>query len=98
MMPFASDSKAGEEGFTLKLGKWKFPLTGGGYESLRKGEPFWQALEEHGIESWVLRMPANYPTSGTATPRALRAWARPISTARASSRSTPRSSSTPPRA
>ncbi len=67
MMPFASDSKAGEEGFTLKLGKWRFPLTGGGYESLRKGEPFWQALEEHGIESWVLRMPANYPTSGIAT-------------------------------
>ena len=61
MMPFASDSKAGEEGFTLKLGKWRFPLTGGGYESLRKGEPFWQALEEHGVESWVLRMPANYP-------------------------------------
>jgi predicted AlkP superfamily phosphohydrolase/phosphomutase len=67
MMPFASDSKAGEEGFTLKLGKWRFPLTGGGYESLRKGEPFWQALEEHGIESWVLRMPANYPPSGTAS-------------------------------
>ena len=67
MMPYASDSKAGEEGFTLKLGKWKFPLTGGGYESLRKGEPFWQALEDHGIESWVLRMPANYPPSGTAT-------------------------------
>jgi predicted AlkP superfamily phosphohydrolase/phosphomutase len=67
MLPFASDSKAGAEGFTLKLGKWKFPLTGGGYQSLRKGEPFWKALEEHGIESWVLRMPANYPPSGLAT-------------------------------
>jgi predicted AlkP superfamily phosphohydrolase/phosphomutase len=67
MMPFASDSRAGEEGFTLKLGKWKFPLTGGGYESLRKGEPFWKALEDHGVESWILRMPANYPTSGAAT-------------------------------
>jgi predicted AlkP superfamily phosphohydrolase/phosphomutase len=67
MMPFASDSKAGEEGFTLKIGKWQFPLTGGGYESLRKGDPFWKALEEHGIESWILRMPANYPTSGAAT-------------------------------
>ena len=39
----------------------------GGYESLRKGEPFWKTLEDSGIESWVLRMPANYPTSGLAT-------------------------------
>jgi predicted AlkP superfamily phosphohydrolase/phosphomutase len=67
LFPFASDSKALPEGFTLKLGKWRFPITGGGYESLRKGEPFWKTLEENGIESWVLRMPANYPTSGEAS-------------------------------
>jgi predicted AlkP superfamily phosphohydrolase/phosphomutase len=67
LFPFASDSKALPEGITIKLGKWSFPLTGGGYESLRKGEPFWKALEENGVESWVLRMPANYPVSEAAT-------------------------------
>jgi len=66
MLPFASDARALPEGITIELGRWKFPLTGGGFESLRKGEPFWTALEENGIESWVLRMPANYPTSGLA--------------------------------
>ena len=67
LLPYASDSTAGEEGFTLKIGNYQFPLTGGGYESLRQGTPFWSVLEDHGIESWVLRMPANYPTSELAT-------------------------------
>ena len=67
LLPYASDSRALPEGFTLKLGKWRFPITGGGFESLRQGEPFWKTLEESGIETWILRMPANYPTSGLAT-------------------------------
>ena len=67
LMPYASDSAAVEEGFTLKLGNYQFPLTGGGYESLRRGDPFWKVLEENGIESWILRMPVNYPTSELAT-------------------------------
>ncbi|MEE2776352.1 MAG: alkaline phosphatase family protein [Acidobacteriota bacterium] len=67
MFPYASDSGTSGEGFTLKLGNYQFQLTGGTYESLRKGDPFWKVLEENGIESWVLRMPANYPTSELAT-------------------------------
>lgn len=67
LLPYASDAKALPDGLTLKLGKWKFPLTGGGFVSLRDGAPFWKVLEESGIESWVIRMPANYPPSGLAT-------------------------------
>jgi predicted AlkP superfamily phosphohydrolase/phosphomutase len=66
-MPYASDSKALPDRVIIKLGRYHFPLKPGGYESLRKGEPFWKTLEDHGIESWVLRMPANYPTSELAT-------------------------------
>jgi predicted AlkP superfamily phosphohydrolase/phosphomutase len=51
----------------LKIGKYQIPLAGGTVELLRRGKPFWEALEENGIETTVLRMPANFPPSGTAT-------------------------------
>jgi predicted AlkP superfamily phosphohydrolase/phosphomutase len=52
---------------TLKLGSWKIPLAGGTIENLRRGTPFWEVLEERGVETTIMRMPANYPPSGTAT-------------------------------
>ncbi len=36
-------------------------------ELLRQGQPFWEVLEQHGIETTIVRMPANFPPSGTAT-------------------------------
>lgn len=42
--------------------------TGGGeMQLLRRGKPFWATLEEHGVETTILRMPVNFPPTGTAT-------------------------------
>jgi len=67
MVPYLSTSKTEEVEDFLKLGGWQFPLEGGGTELLRKGEAFWEALEEEGVETWILRMPANFPPTGTAS-------------------------------
>jgi predicted AlkP superfamily phosphohydrolase/phosphomutase len=67
MVPYLSTTKTEEGGRTLKMGKWQFPLSGGSVELLRHGQPFWEVLEHRGIETTVIRMPANFPPSGTAT-------------------------------
>lgn len=67
MVPFDSASRIDSGGWTVKIGKWQFPLQGGSVELLRRGEPFWDLLEERGIETTIIRMPANFPPSGTAT-------------------------------
>ena len=36
-------------------------------ELLREGQPFWDVLEQHGVETTIVRMPANFPPSGTST-------------------------------
>ena len=41
-------------------------------ELLRDGQPFWDVLEQHGVRTTIIRMPANFPPSGSATPRAER--------------------------
>ncbi len=67
MEPFLSTSKTEGGGRTIKVGKWQFPLQGGRVELLRRGEAFWDVLERRGIETTIIRMPANFPPSGTAT-------------------------------
>ena len=67
LLPYLSTSKASDEGTTVKIGKYQFPLSGGEMELMRKGRAFWEVLENHGIETTVIRMPANYPPSGTAS-------------------------------
>ena len=69
MIPYLSTSREGEPGRMLKVGKYHFPIGfgGGEMELLRKGRAFWEVLENHGVESTVLRMPANFPPSGTAS-------------------------------
>ena len=67
MEPFLSTSKAERSGRNLKLGPWQFPLSAGRVELLREGQPFWDALERQGVETTIVRMPANFPPSGTAT-------------------------------
>lgn len=66
LTPFLSTSRALAGDDPLTVGKCQLPL-GGGVELLRYGKPFWEVLEERGIRTSVLRMPANYPPSGTAT-------------------------------
>ena len=67
LVPFLSTSKTEEGGKSLTLGKWQVPLSGGTVELLRQGQPFWEVLEERGVETTIIRMPANFPPSGTAT-------------------------------
>lgn len=66
MDPYLSTSKPIEPSRTLKFGKWDIPLSGGGMELLRRGTPFWEVLEGHGIPTTIIRMPANFPPSGSA--------------------------------
>ena len=65
MDPYLSTSKPIEPSRTLKFGKWDIPLSGGGMELLRRGTPFWEVLEGHGIPTTIIRMPANFPPSGS---------------------------------
>jgi predicted AlkP superfamily phosphohydrolase/phosphomutase len=67
MMPYLSTSRTVEPNHFLRFGKWQIPLSGGKVELLRRGEPFWQVLERHGIPTTIMRIPANFPPSGTAT-------------------------------
>ncbi len=66
MTPYLSTSRAEAAERCVGVGRWKFPV-GGSVELLRRGQPFWEVLEEHGVESWIVRMPANFPPSGTAS-------------------------------
>src|SRR5215203_2645131 len=67
LVPFLSTTRTEPPKHFIPLGKWQFPLSGGRVELLRKGEPFWQAIEQRGIETTIVRMPANFPPSGSAT-------------------------------
>lgn len=64
---FLSTSRTVPPGRLLTLGPWQFPLSSGRVELLRGGEAFWEALEARGIETTIVRMPANFPPSGKAT-------------------------------
>ena len=67
MLPYLSTSRAEDPSKILKLGALCIPLHPGEVQLLRHGTPFWEVLEQHGVETTVLRMPANYPPSGSAT-------------------------------
>jgi predicted AlkP superfamily phosphohydrolase/phosphomutase len=65
IMPHMSMAQAVPPSRTLKLGSWEIPLSGGGVYNLRKGEAFWQILQEHDIPTTVYKMPANFPPAET---------------------------------
>jgi predicted AlkP superfamily phosphohydrolase/phosphomutase len=67
MEPYLSTTRTAAAGRTITVGAWQFPLSGGTIELLRKGQPFWEVLEAHGIGTTIVRMPANFPPSGSAT-------------------------------
>ncbi|REJ86249.1 MAG: hypothetical protein DWQ30_01115 [Acidobacteria bacterium] len=66
-LPAGTEIVEPENPRTLELGKYCLPLGGAETISTRQGTPFWQVLEERGVETSILRMPANYPPSGTAS-------------------------------
>jgi predicted AlkP superfamily phosphohydrolase/phosphomutase len=67
LMPYLSTSRTEPVGRTVRLGRWQLPLSGGAVELLRHGTPFWEVLEEHGVATTVIRIPANFPPSGAAS-------------------------------
>jgi len=67
LIPYSSTAGSSAGGRFLKVGRWQFPLTSGEYTHFRHGTPFWEVLEEHGVRTQVIRMPANFPVSGTAS-------------------------------
>ena len=66
MMPYLSTSRAEAPERFLRLGGWQFPLDEGTVELLRHGEAFWEKLQKRGVPTTIIRIPANFPTSGTA--------------------------------
>jgi len=48
----------------ITLGSWKIPTDGGQLINLRKGRVFWQQLQDNGVVSTIIRMPANFPPVG----------------------------------
>lgn len=67
MLPYLSTSRAEDPSNILELGGLCIPLNPGKVRLLRHGTPFWEVLDDHGVETTILRMPANYPPSGSAT-------------------------------
>jgi predicted AlkP superfamily phosphohydrolase/phosphomutase len=67
MVPYLSTSRAEPSDRKLTLGKYQIPLGSDKVELLRYGQPFWEVLEKRGIRTTVVRMPANFPPSGSAS-------------------------------
>ena len=66
MTPYLSATRT-DPGRRLALGNFLIPLSSEHVESLRSGQPFWEPLRQHSIETTIIRMPTNFPPSGTAT-------------------------------
>ncbi|HIM52649.1 MAG TPA: hypothetical protein EYM36_12115 [Acidobacteria bacterium] len=65
MQPVEPFYTIGPEGFSLELGAWTLPLTGGDVELYRRGQAWWELLDAAGIETTIFRMPVNYPPVDT---------------------------------
>ena len=66
LIPKLSTSDALPPDRVWKLGDYQF-ASGGGHVLNRKGQAFWEPLEKKGVTTHILRMPANFPVTGTAT-------------------------------
>ena len=66
MLPYQSTTRTEPPARHLSLGGWQLPLSGGHVELLRHGTPFWDLLARRGIETTIVKMPANFPPSGSA--------------------------------
>jgi hypothetical protein len=49
LIPYLSTTKTEAGGHAINVGKWQLPLTAGRVELLRRGRPFWDVLEQHGV-------------------------------------------------
>jgi len=60
-LPVLSSADIGPPTRTFKLGKYRIPLSGPSIRLLRKSQPFWKILGDHGIFSAILRVPITFP-------------------------------------
>jgi len=67
LQPFLSTTRTIASPYKIAFGHWQLPLTGDRIELMRRGETFWEALERRGVQTTIIRMPANFPPSGTST-------------------------------
>jgi len=66
MVPYLSTTLSEPPERMLTLGRWQMPLGGGEVLLMRQGVPFWEVLEREGVSTTIMRIPANFPPSGTA--------------------------------
>jgi predicted AlkP superfamily phosphohydrolase/phosphomutase len=66
MTPYLSTTRTVPPSRFLNIGSYQFPLSSGHVDLLRHGTPFWEVLGRAGIDTTIVRMPANFPPSGTA--------------------------------
>jgi predicted AlkP superfamily phosphohydrolase/phosphomutase len=45
----------------IHFGSWVIPLGGGSAEQMRRGEAFWQILDQHDVPNTIFRIPSNFP-------------------------------------
>ncbi|MGZ5488620.1 MAG: alkaline phosphatase family protein, partial [Candidatus Aminicenantales bacterium] len=59
-VPVFSATETSGAAKTIRIGKTVIPLSGGQIRNLRKGQAFWQLLEDAGVPATVFKMPSNY--------------------------------------
>ncbi len=67
MVPYLSTARTEDPSRIIRLGGWQLPLKAGKVVLLRHGTPFWEVLEQAGVPTTIVRMPANFPPSGSAS-------------------------------
>ena len=60
-LPMLSSVHIGEAKKTVRIGKYRIPISKPDMRLLRKGKPLWSILGEHGVFSTVIRMPITFP-------------------------------------
>lgn len=80
MTPYLSTSRVEGDSRSLRFGDWIIPIGQGEVVNLREGPTFWTALEKRGIDTTIVRIPANFPPSEP-RPEPSLAWEHPISRA-----------------
>jgi predicted AlkP superfamily phosphohydrolase/phosphomutase len=61
LAPYLSTSRVAAGGRSVRVGGYRFPLSGGEMQNLRRGPTLWRELEARGVPCTVLRIPANFP-------------------------------------
>ena len=61
MKPFLSTSRVNPPDRTLNAGSLRLPLSGGGVELLRQGDPFWRGILNQGIPVTMINLPVDFP-------------------------------------